>query len=67
MKIGRYEICGLLGRGGMGKVYKVKIPVIAKIAALKLLDPNLLLTETPRAENFCMEPIFDQTQKWLWS
>lgn len=43
MNIGRYEICGLLGRGGMGKVYKVKIPVIGKIAALKLLEPNPFL------------------------
>ncbi len=39
-KIGKYSICGLLGRGGMGKVFKVRLPVIAKIAALKQLDPN---------------------------
>ncbi len=43
MKIGRYEVCGMLGRGGMSRVYKVKSPVIGKIAALKLLSPDPLL------------------------
>ena len=43
--IGKYEIRGLLGRGGMGKVYKVRHPITGKIAALKLLDPNPLLVE----------------------
>ncbi len=42
-RIGRYIIRGLLGRGGMGKVYKVELPPIGKIAALKLLDPDPLL------------------------
>jgi serine/threonine-protein kinase len=41
--IGKYTIHGLLGRGGMGKVYKVRIPVIDKMAALKLLDPDPML------------------------
>ena len=39
-RIGKYEICGLLGKGGMAKVYKVRIPVIGKVAALKLLSPH---------------------------
>ncbi|EGY25757.1 hypothetical protein DA2_1966 [Desulfovibrio sp. A2] len=39
MRIGRYEVCGLLGRGGMGAVYKVRQPVTGRIAALKLLRP----------------------------
>lgn len=39
MRIGRYEVCGLLGRGGMGTVYKVRQPVTGRIAALKLLRP----------------------------
>ncbi len=38
--IGRYEIRGLLGRGGMSKVYKVRMPVTGKILALKRLDPH---------------------------
>lgn len=39
MNIGRYKVRGLLGRGGMGSVYKVSIPAIDKIVALKLLNP----------------------------
>ncbi|HSO19866.1 MAG TPA: hypothetical protein VLT88_10430, partial [Desulfosarcina sp.] len=38
--IGKYEIRGLLGRGGMGKVLKVEVPVIRRILALKLLSPK---------------------------
>jgi serine/threonine protein kinase len=38
--IGKYEVCGLLGKGGMSKVYKVRLPVIGKIAALKILSPH---------------------------
>ncbi len=43
--IGKYEILGLLGRGGMGRIYKVRLPVIGKIAALKLLSPNPFLVD----------------------
>ena len=43
--IGRYIVRGLLGRGGMGKVYKVELPVIGRIAALKLLDPDPLVEQ----------------------
>jgi len=41
--IGKYKIRGLLGRGGMGKIFKVEHPLIGKIFALKLLDPDPLL------------------------
>lgn len=43
--IGKYIIRGLLGKGGMGKVYKVELPVIGKIVALKLLAPNPFLID----------------------
>jgi serine/threonine-protein kinase len=38
--IGKYQVVGLLGRGGMGCVYKVRLPGIDKIMALKLLAPQ---------------------------
>ena len=43
--IGPYEICGLLGRGGMSLVYKVRLPVVEKIMALKLFHPRPLLID----------------------
>ena len=38
--IGKYIVRGLLGRGGMGAVYKVRLPVVNKILALKLMAPH---------------------------
>ena len=38
-RIGRYRIQGLLGKGGMGRVYKVAHPVIGRTFALKCLAP----------------------------
>ncbi len=50
-KIGRFTITGLLGKGGMGRVYKIAYPVTRKIAALKLLEPSSLLADlTPGKE-----------------
>ena len=39
-RIGRYEIVGLLGQGGMSVVYKVRLPLIQKVEALKLFRPH---------------------------
>ncbi len=44
-RIGHYIIRALLGRGGMGKVFKVELPVVGKTSALKLLDPDPLLAK----------------------
>lgn len=38
-QIGQYHVRGLLGQGGMGRVYKVIHPVIGRILALKSLEP----------------------------
>ena len=42
-KIDKFLVSGLLGRGGMGKIFKIEYPVTGKIAALKLLDPPDIL------------------------
>ncbi len=38
--IGRYEVIGRLGRGGMSTVYKAKAPVTGRLVALKILQPR---------------------------
>jgi len=38
----RYEIVSLLGRGGMGAVYKVKDTALEKTFAIKVLNSNLV-------------------------
>ena len=39
--IGDYRIIGILGAGGMGKVYKVKNLISDRVEAMKVLLPNL--------------------------
>src|SRR5579884_951902 len=39
--IGDYQIVGVLGAGGMGKVYKVRNVISDRIEAMKVLLPNL--------------------------
>jgi hypothetical protein len=49
-----YRIDGLLGRGGMGVVYRAEHPRLGVTVALKVMDPNLGLDEVFR-ERFVRE------------
>ncbi len=40
-KLGDYEILGILGAGGMGKVYKVRNTISDRVEAMKILLPDL--------------------------
>src|SRR3954452_18301248 len=40
-KIGDYEVLGILGSGGMGRVYKVRNSITDRVEAMKVLLPDL--------------------------
>lgn len=62
-RIGRYIVRGLLGRGGMGKVYKVELPSLGKVFALKLLDPDPLLAKLIGIER--LNALFDSEARTM--
>jgi eukaryotic-like serine/threonine-protein kinase len=53
-RIGDYEILGVLGAGGMGKVYKVRNVISDRVEAMKILLPDLA-GEKDLAERFLRE------------
>ena len=48
-RIGSYEVCGLLGQGGMGAVFKAFDPALNRFVAVKILLPHLAASQTARA------------------
>jgi len=52
--VGDYEVVGVLGAGGMGKVYKVRNVISDRIEALKVLLPDLA-SEPELADRFLRE------------
>ena len=53
-KVGDYQIIGVLGAGGMGRVYKVKNLISDRIDAMKVLLPDLA-NESDLADRFLRE------------
>lgn len=45
-RIGRYTVLGLLGRGGMSRILRVRDEDSGRLRALKILDPHPLLLKT---------------------
>lgn len=50
-RIGRYEIQGILGRGGMGVVYEVFDPATSRVLALKTIETRFLELHDGAAEH----------------
>lgn len=47
-ELGSYELVSLLGKGGMGEVWRAKHRMLARDAAIKLIRPDVLATQPGR-------------------
>jgi len=45
-RLGPYEIFGLIGKGGMGEVYRARDTRLDRTVAIKVLPPNLALRKS---------------------
>ncbi len=50
--IGKYRILELIGRGGMGAVYKARDPLLKRVVAIKVIADTMTVTDTLRARFF---------------
>jgi serine/threonine protein kinase len=53
-RLGRYEIRGLLGKGGMGEVYLAHDPQLGRLVAPKILPPEVA-SDAERMRRFVQE------------
>jgi len=44
-KIGKYEIVDVIGRGGMGIVYRARDPILNRLVAVKVISPGVEVDE----------------------
>src|SRR5215475_5417708 len=51
-QIGKYRIVERIGRGGMGSVFKAHDPVLDRLVALKVISPEVEVTNELRARFF---------------
>jgi serine/threonine-protein kinase len=61
-RIGKYEVIGRLGRGGMSTVYKVRAPRTGRIVALKILAPRDELLVDLAGEDLLRQVFFEEAR-----
>jgi serine/threonine-protein kinase len=49
-QLGSYELTSVIGKGGMGEVWRAKHKLLARDAAIKLIRPDVLSASSGRAE-----------------
>ncbi len=62
--VGKYRVRGLLGKGGMAKVFKIEYPVTGKIGALKLLDRTAPRTQPLKVYRKNARDRYRQRDNW---
>src|SRR5438034_3826224 len=51
-RIGKYRVVERIGRGGMGMIFKAHDPVLQRLVALKVISPEVEVTDELRARFF---------------